>query len=62
MYDSKFFKHLGKLKTHCLGPYFFIQITKGGAVQLEKLDGTPIKEMVNGSRLKPYQDSRDLLH
>ena len=44
-----------------MGPYVVIKITKGGAIQLEKLDGTPIKEMVNGSRLKPYQDSHDLL-
>ena len=49
------------MKTHWLGPYAVIKITKGGAVQLEKLDGTPLKGLVNGSRLKPYQDSCDLV-
>ena len=40
MYYSKFFKHLGKLKTHWLGPYVIKEISDGGVVKLEKLDGT----------------------
>ena len=30
MYDSKFFKHLGKLQTHWLGPYVVKEIAEGG--------------------------------
>ena len=40
MYDSKFFKHLGKLQTHWLGPYVVKKITEEGAVKLERLEGT----------------------
>ena len=57
MYDSKFFKHLGKLKTHWLGPYVVKEITEGGAMKLEKLDGTKFRGIINGIRLKPYFDN-----
>ena len=40
MYDSKFFKHPGNLKTHWLGPYLVKEIIDEGVVKLEKLDGT----------------------
>ena len=49
------------MKTHWLGPYVVIQITEGGTIQLEKLDGTPFKALVNGSRIKPYRDSHNLV-
>ena len=49
MYDSKFFKHLGKLKTHWLGPYVVKEIIDGGAVKLEKLYGTETRGINNGS-------------
>ena len=61
MYNSKFFKHPGKLKTHWLGPYVVKEITDGGALKLEKLDGTKVRGMVKGSRLKPYYDSCDVV-
>ena len=61
LYDYKFLKHPGKFRTHWLGPYVVIHITKGGAVQLQKLDGTPFKGLVNRIRLKPYHDSRILV-
>ena len=61
MYDSKYFKHRGKLKTHWLGPYVFKEITDGGAVKLEKLDGTEVRGIVNGSRWTPYFDNCDLV-
>ena len=48
MYDSKFLKHLGKLKTHWLGPYVVAHITEAGVVKLHKLDGTPVVGMING--------------
>ena len=57
MYDSKFFKHPGKLKMHWLGPYVVKEITDGGAVKLEKLDGTEARVLINGIRLNPYFDN-----
>ena len=54
LYDSKLYKHLGKLKTPWLGPYRIAHITDAGVVKLQKLDGTYVVGMVNGSRLKPY--------
>ena len=39
MYENNFFKNPGKLKTHWLGPYVVKEITDGGVVKLEKLDG-----------------------
>ena len=49
MYDSKFLKHPGKLKTHSLGPYVLMHITKANAVKLHKLDATPAMGMIKGS-------------
>ena len=56
MYDNKFLKHPGNLKTRWLGPYVVVHITEVGAVKLHKLDGTMVAGMINGSRLKPYRD------
>ena len=60
-YENKIFKHLGKMKTHWLGPYVVKEMIDGGAVKLEKLDGTEVRGLVNGSRLKPYFHSYDLV-
>ena len=60
LYENKFCKHLGKLKTHWLGPYLIAHITDAGAIKLHKIDGTYIVGMVNGSHLKPYYDGRDM--
>ena len=56
LYDSKFMKFLGKLKTHWKGPYIVQRVTDGGAVQLTKVNGDILPSMVNGSRLKKYMD------
>ena len=61
MYDNKFFKHPGKLKTHQLGMYIITKIIDGGAVKFQNLDGTKVQGWVNGSCLKPYQDKSDLV-
>ena len=58
LYDSKLLKHPGKLRTHWLGPYIVNCITDGATVLLQKLDGTHLESLVNGSWLKPYRDSR----
>ena len=60
LYESKYFKHLGKLKTHWLGPYVITHITDAGAVKLQKLDGTYVTGMVNGSFLKPYFEGHNI--
>ena len=56
MYENKFIKHLGKLKTHWLGSYVVVHITEAGTIKLHKLDGTLVTGMINGSQLKPYHD------
>ena len=49
MYDSKFLKHLGKLKMHWLGPYVVTHITEVGVVKIHRLDVSPVSGMINGS-------------
>ena len=60
LYDNKFFKHPSKLKTHWLGPYVIAHITDAGVVKLQKLDGTNVAAMVNGSHLKLYYNGCDM--
>ena len=60
LYDNKFLKHLGKLKTHWLGPYVIAHIIDAGVVKMQRLDGTYVKGMVNGSSLKPYYDVHNI--
>ena len=62
MYNCKFFKRPGKLKTHWLVPYVVKEINDGGEVKLEKLDGTEIRGIINGSQLKPYFDKYDYIY
>ena len=57
MYDNKLFKNPSKLKTPWLGPYRITHITDASAVKLQKLEGTYVMSMVNGSHLKPYYDT-----
>jgi hypothetical protein len=47
---------------HWLGPYVIRFVTKVGVIQLEKLDGDFLEELVNGSRLKLYKDSHTSAH
>ena len=61
LYDNKFFKHPGKMKTHWLGSYTIAHITDMGTLKLHKLDGTYVAGMVNANRLKPYYDGHDML-
>ena len=61
MYDSKLFKHPSNIKTHWLGPYVIVHITKASVVKLHKLDGTSVVGMINKIRLKPYHDDCDMV-
>ena len=54
LYDNNFSKHPAKLQMHWMGPYIINFITKGGAVQLQHLDGIMLPKLVNGSRMNPY--------
>ena len=54
LYDNKFLKHLGKIRTHWSGPYVVEYVTDGGAIKLQMLDGTPLEKLVNGSWIKTY--------
>ena len=56
LYDNKFAKFLGKFWMHWLGRYQVKHVTNGGVVQLVKLNGEVFPTLVNGSRLKIYED------
>ena len=49
MYDNKFLKKIGKLKTHWLGPYVVAHITEAGTIKIHKLDGSSVVGMINNS-------------
>ncbi|XP_059067475.1 uncharacterized protein LOC131858295 [Cryptomeria japonica] len=44
----------GKFKVRWLGPYKVQEVEENGAIKLSTLDNQPIKETVNGSKLKMY--------
>ena len=54
LYDSRYRKHLGKLKMHWMGPYRVVQVFNNGFVQLANLQGELLPTRVNGARLKQY--------
>ena len=58
LYDNKFMKHLGKFRTHWLGPFEVAYVTEGGVAQLKTLKGEWKDGLVNGSRLKLYCDNQ----
>ena len=57
LYDNKFAKFLGKFRMHWLGPYQVKHVKDGGAIQLVKLRDEMFPTLVNGSRLKIYEDN-----
>lgn len=46
----------GKLKVHWPGPYKIREVGKNGAVKLSTMDDNPIRDLVNGSKLKLYRE------
>jgi len=56
LYDSKFLKHPGKLKTHWIGPFILYSVGDCGTFQLRNLQGELHGGLVNGGRLKLYKD------
>ena len=57
LYDNKFAQFPGKFCMHWLGPYQVGHVIEGGVASLARFDGTMLPTLVNGSRLKLYQDS-----
>ena len=49
-------KHKRKLKKRGLGPYVISELNNSGAVRLETLDGEPMANFINGSRLKKFEE------
>ena len=49
-------KHKRKLKLQGLGPFVVNDLNTSGAVRLETLDGEPMGNYINGSRLKRYKE------
>ena len=49
-------KHKQKLKMCGLGPYVINELTTGGAVRLETLEGEPMANFINGSCLKRFHE------
>jgi hypothetical protein len=58
LYESKFITHLGKFRTHWLGPYEITYVTEGGVAQLQTFKGEWKEGLVNESRLKLYYDNQ----
>lgn len=57
LYDSMFQPHLGKLCMHWLGLFIVQAVTDSDAVKLQTLEDRPLKGYINGSWLKPCNDS-----
>ena len=55
--DNKFAWFPGKFCMHWLGPYQVRHVTEGGSASLERLDGTILPTLVNGSWMKLYRDN-----
>ena len=49
-------KHKRKLKKRGLGSYVIFELNNSGAVRLETLDGEPMANFINGSRLKRFEE------
>ena len=49
-------KHKRKLKKRGLGPYVISELNNSGAICLETLDGEPMANFINGSRLKRFEE------
>lgn len=45
-----------KLKLRGMGPYVINEITPSGTVRLETIDGEPMANFINGSRLRVYHE------
>ena len=54
MYTLK--QHKRKLKLRGVGPFVINEITPSGTVRLETLDGEPMANFINGSRLCVYHE------
>ncbi|XP_035844516.1 uncharacterized protein LOC118491142 [Helianthus annuus] len=59
LYNSRLKLFPGKLKSKWTGPYRVTKVEKHGDFEIEDIDDH-IRQMVNGHRLKPYFNARDI--
>ena len=45
-----------KMHIECMGPYIIEEINANGSVQLRRSQGTVFQKLVNGARLKRYEN------
>jgi len=65
LFDSKFKYFKAKFTTHCLGPYEIAKVYDNGSVKLQTIDDEASSFIVNGHRLKLYNNpvsKEDFLH
>ncbi|XP_076932731.1 uncharacterized protein LOC143598386, partial [Bidens hawaiensis] len=59
LYNSRLKLFPGKLKSKWMGPYVITRVGRFGDVEIEDMQNQ-IKHVVNGHRLKPYLEGKDL--
>lgn len=50
----------GKFKVRWLGPYIVMEVKDNGAIKLSTLDNNPLKNPVNGSKLRLYNQQNQI--
>ncbi|XP_076923230.1 uncharacterized protein LOC143585299 [Bidens hawaiensis] len=59
LYNSRLKIFLGKLKRKWMGPYVITRVGRFGDVEIEGMQ-SQVKQVVNGHRLKPYLEGKNL--
>ncbi|XP_076940967.1 uncharacterized protein LOC143610349 [Bidens hawaiensis] len=59
LYNSRLKLFLGKLKSKWMGPFVITRVRKFGDVEIEDMQ-SQAKQVVNGHRLKPYLEGKDV--
>ncbi|XP_076919950.1 uncharacterized protein LOC143580928, partial [Bidens hawaiensis] len=59
LYNSRLKLFPGKLKSKWVGPYVITRVGRFGDVEIEDMQ-SQVKQVVNGHRLKPYLEGKDL--
>jgi hypothetical protein len=58
LFDSRFKDFKGKFNTHWLGPYEIEVVFNNGSVKIQTIDDEKVSFLVNGHRLKLYQNPK----
>ncbi|XP_076883018.1 uncharacterized protein LOC143531650 [Bidens hawaiensis] len=59
LYNARFKLFPGKLKSKWMGPYVITRVGRFGDVEIEDMQ-SQAKQVVNGHRLKPYLEGKDV--